>query len=195
MERDRLGRLEDKRRQQAWQQRGAAVEVHALQRQQALLRDGAAERGEATDLVACGQHAVAGDDERQGIATHSLADGAGGARLTHLPRECAVGRGLTPSHLARDGIDAAMKLRQSVEVQHDAGKVHALTGGVASERVDRLRDGLRSRGTRLGTRARAQATLGGATIRFGELHARQPAFGPGDPAGAELRVEHPVLLA
>ena len=62
--------------QQARQQRRSAVEVHTLQRQQPLLGDGATESGKAAGLAAAGEHAMAGDDDGYGIASHGLADGA-----------------------------------------------------------------------------------------------------------------------
>jgi hypothetical protein len=141
-----------------------------------------------------GEHAVAGDDDRDRVAPERAADGLGGAGLAERRRDLAVGAGLPRRDRARDVVDAAVELRDVIEVERDRGEVVRLAGEQAGDRVDRRRDGGRRRGLDgVGKRA-GDPPARRRVVAAGQLRGDDPALAPRDRAAAERRVEEGVSV-
>ena len=122
----------------------------------------AAGGGEAAGLAAGRQDAVAGNDDREWVGAQSLADGAGGARRVEFFGDLAIGQYLAGRDGAGDVVDAAVEVRDAVQVEL----------GVPEGRASRLASAPRCR------RWRDCTSAGGAdSARFGEAFAH---------AGADL---------
>ena len=80
--------------------------MNPLQREHADLGRRAAWRGETTNLAACRQDPVAGDDQRHRIVRHGLTDIARSFRSgTEFLRQSAISGRAAPSDLPRRGIN------------------------------------------------------------------------------------------
>ena len=118
----------------------ARADADAFEPEQPLLRERAAERREASDLVAAGEDAVAGDDDGDGVARHRLPDRARRAGRAGLPGQVAIGRRLAPADAARRGVDLGVEGRDARQVQRHGGEVDPLAGHVALHVGDHRRD-------------------------------------------------------
>src|SRR5579872_6580984 len=94
------------------------VMAHTLEIEQAKLGDDPAGRRETARLAARGDHAMAWHDDRNGIASERSTHGARRIRLTELLGHLAIGERRSGSDGARHLIDANVKRRQILEVEH-----------------------------------------------------------------------------
>src|SRR5712691_2258733 len=97
------------RRTVAFEEPELAVHLRALDRQEAELRRDAAPRGEAADLAAGRDHAMARHDDRKRVLSERLPHVAGGAGHAEPSRDADVRRRRARSNRARDLVDAALK--------------------------------------------------------------------------------------
>ena len=108
---------------------GGGGKGDAFEGEHPRLTDAAAGGGEAAELAVGCEDAVAGDEERDGVPRHGLADVAGGLRAgAELAGEGAVGGGLAPGEGADGGVDAGDEGVLRAEVEADGGEVDGLAG-------------------------------------------------------------------
>ena len=171
------------------------VEVDAFQREQFLLGGGAAVGREAAGLVAGGQHAVAGDDDRHRVFPHRLADIAGAlpAGQAELFRQLAVGHGVAEADAAQRRVEFLAEIVDAVEIDGDGGKIDRLAGQIALDVGDERLDPRRHVGRAGAVAFPGEAQLGLAAILFRQLHADEPARVPRDAAFADRGVEQMMM--
>src|SRR5262249_16870878 len=143
------------------------VDVHALEREHALLRLGASRRREAAELVASREHAVAWNDQRHRVARHRDADILRGLPLIRAgpPGELTIGDGLAELDLAQRIIDRAAERIDILEIELDRAEINPLAGEVTLGLVDHGGDrGRWLRGRALGL----DVPFGRRAIRVGQ---------------------------
>ena len=157
--------------------RRALLKADAFERQQLLLGGGAAVGREAAGLVAGGQHAVAGDDDRHRIFPHRLADVAGAlpAGQAELLGQFAVGHGVAEADAAQRRVELLAEVVDAVEIDRDGGKIDRLAGQIALDVGDQRLHPRRHVGGVGAVAFHGEAKLGLAAILFRQLHADQPA--------------------
>src|SRR5207253_2130294 len=108
------------------------ADEHAFEREHALLGLGAARRREAAKLAARGEYAMAGDDQRHGIARHRDADVLCGLRSVHsgAPGKLAVGDGFAEGDLTQHLVDRAAERIDALEVEFYGLEVDTLPGKI-----------------------------------------------------------------
>lgn len=92
----------------------------AFNRKQTRLRPDAAGRGETADSAAGGKHAMARDDEREGIPPKRLPHGARRTGRAKPRCDVAVGECRTRRNRARELVDTAVKRRHAIHIEYDA---------------------------------------------------------------------------
>src|ERR1043165_5886770 len=166
------------------------AEEHAFEREHLFLGRGAAGRRKAAELAARGEHAVARDDQRYGIARHRDAHVLRGLRLpcAHALGELAVGDGLAEADLAQRLINRAAERIGAGKVEPDALEADALAREIAPCLLDHSGDVRR----RLGRR-RAGEPVRCRFLRARKVEARHTGVVPRDGGKAEFGVEHVIV--
>src|SRR5882724_873416 len=125
------------------------IDHRAFDGQHLQLGDDAAIGGKSTRLAASGEYAVAWHHDRTGIAAERLPDIPRQLDAAEPLGDIAIGRGLARRNAAGDVIDAAMELRNAVEIERHVVEIvrlalkqrdHALDGVLYFGRRRRLRD-------------------------------------------------------
>ena len=185
---DRDARIEAERAV-AVEERGRAVRLRAFDREQAELGRDAAVGGEAAELAAGREHAMARHDDRERVAPERLPHGARRAARAEPRRDVAVRERRARRNGARDLVDAAVERRHAIHVERDRGEIARLAAQERDDAVERaLHIGRRRRFARVRKslqQARARLEL----ARLRELHADDPALAPRDAAAANRRIE------
>src|SRR5262249_30600284 len=115
------------------------LDVNTLQREHADLGRRAAWRGKTTNLTPCRQDSVAGDDQRDRILCHGLANITRGfGSGAELLGQGAIGRCAAPSDLSSSGVDALKEWVLLAEVEPEHGKIRLLAFEIAPYSGDRL---------------------------------------------------------
>ena len=147
-------------------------------------------RGEAADLAAGGEHAMARHDDRERIAPERLPDGARRARRAEARRDVAVRKRRARRDGAGDLVDAAVERRHLVHVERDGGEIARLAAQQRDDAVDERAAPRAAVALRLRREtAAACAARVSPLARLRELHAGDAALAPSDAATADRRVE------
>jgi len=157
--------------------------MNPLQRKHADLGCRAAWGGKTTNLAACRQDPVAGDNQRHRILRHGLANIARGFRSgAEFLRQSAISGRATPFDLSRRGINTLEERGLLTEVELEPGKIRLLALKIALYSGDSF-DHLRRGRARFGAgRSAEQHSLGPVTAFCRQLEARDAQVVPSDPA-------------
>ena len=111
------------RERQGVEQAALPRSARAFDFQDPELGAGAARGGEAAAPAAGGEHAVAGNENRDRVAPQSGADGLGGAGRADLAGDLAVGADLAAWDAERRLPDLALELRRGGEIERDGAEI------------------------------------------------------------------------
>ena len=147
---DRNARIEAEARRR--RRKGALpVRPRAFDREQAELRRDATIRGEAADLAAGREHAMARHDDRERVSPECLPYGARRAGRAEPRRDLAVRERRARRNGARHLVNAAVKRRHAIHVERDRGQIAGLAAEERDDAVERaLHIGRRRHLTRVG---------------------------------------------
>jgi len=167
----------------------AEKRLRALDREEAELGRDAAVRGEAADLAAGREHAMARHYDRERVSRERLPHGARRAARTEPGRDVAVRERRARRNGAHEIVDAAVERRYAIHVEHDGGEIARLAAQERDDAVERaLHVGRRwgfARVRKSMEHARARLDL----ARLRELHTDDAAPAPRDAASANRRIE------
>lgn len=114
-----------------------------------------------------GKHPVAGDKERNRVASQRLSDGLCGARLTHRGRHLTVTAGPARTDGSRRRVDLAIEVGGAVQIQPGPLQIIVVAGEHAANSVNRLGHEVRWR--QLAARRTPDPGKGRGVVAFGQL--------------------------
>jgi hypothetical protein len=154
------------------------IGLRPFDRQHPQLRRDAAVGGEATQLTAGREHAMARHDDRKRVSSERLPDGARRAGRAEPRGDLAVRERRARQNRARDLVDAAVKRRHAIHVERDGGEIARLAAQQSNDAIDgALHVGWRRRLARV-RKSREHACPRPGLARLRQLHA-------GDGEGGE----------
>ena len=134
--------------------------------------------------------AVAGDDDREGIAREGPADRARKARIAELLRDLAVRPRGARRDRPRRRVDAAVERLDALLVEDDEREVDRLAGEQRGDGVDGPRDVRRRRELARAGEAPSHPRARRGLALLGKLHADDAPLVPGDRPRPDRRREH-----